>query len=145
MRRLGRPLLSAASKFSDLLLEAALRPAARRLATKLGLPCHLVHLLLSIEDKRFPWHPGVDPVAIFRALAFNIIIRPRRAHGASTIVQQIYSMAARGNGTYSATIPFKLRQMRHETRDRPFNPVPEMLTSSLLSEYSVFRARHLRP
>jgi penicillin-binding protein 1C len=52
------------------------------------LPDVLVHATLAAEDRRFWWHPGVDPLAVARALKTNTM-RGRVVEGASTISQQI--------------------------------------------------------
>jgi penicillin-binding protein 1A len=52
------------------------------------MPRHLVDAVLSIEDRRFPHHPGIDPVGLARALLAN----GRAGHvvqGGSTITQQL--------------------------------------------------------
>ncbi|MBA3886001.1 MAG: penicillin-binding protein 1C [Acidobacteria bacterium] len=53
-----------------------------------GLPLVLVHATLAAEDRRFWWHPGVDPIAMARALRTNALER-RVAEGGSTISQQV--------------------------------------------------------
>ncbi|HVQ16159.1 MAG TPA: transglycosylase domain-containing protein, partial [Vicinamibacterales bacterium] len=52
------------------------------------LPPWLVAATLAAEDRRFWWHPGVDPVAIVRALKTNIL-EGHVVEGGSTISQQI--------------------------------------------------------
>ena len=52
------------------------------------LPPWLVAATLAAEDRRFWWHPGVDPVAIVRALKTNIA-EGHVVEGGSTISQQI--------------------------------------------------------
>lgn len=48
----------------------------------------LVRALLALEDERFGWHPGVDPVAIVRATLTNLRAG-RVVSGASTIPMQV--------------------------------------------------------
>ncbi|WP_448587578.1 penicillin-binding protein 1A [Thermocrinis sp.] len=52
------------------------------------IPIHVRYAFISAEDKNFYWHPGVDPVAIGRALIANIYARDIK-QGASTITQQL--------------------------------------------------------
>ncbi|MEJ7620152.1 MAG: PBP1A family penicillin-binding protein [Aquificaceae bacterium] len=52
------------------------------------IPPHVRQAFISAEDKNFYRHPGVDPVAILRALLANIRHREIR-QGASTITQQV--------------------------------------------------------
>jgi membrane peptidoglycan carboxypeptidase len=109
-------LLNAANRLSDNLAESPLAISAYKLALTLDLPSHLVQHLLAVEDKRFAWHPGIDVLALIRVSVFNLILRPPRHHGASTITQQIYSTLTRHHGTYSPTLRFKVRQMSFALR-----------------------------
>lgn len=52
------------------------------------LPAQLVAATVAAEDRRFWWHPGVDPVAIARALARDLRVG-RVVEGGSTISQQV--------------------------------------------------------
>ena len=56
-----------------------------------AMPPQLVHAFLSAEDKAFFQHPGVDPIALTRAVITNVaaIGSGRRLIGASTITQQV--------------------------------------------------------
>lgn len=105
-----RKILGAATSLSDNLFGAALETCARRLGQELHLPRYFVQQLLAIEDKRFVYHPGVDPLSVLRALIFNVGTAARRPHGASTITQQIYSNTIRRKGGYRPTMGFKIAQ-----------------------------------
>src|SRR5215467_1363563 len=52
------------------------------------IPRPVVDAVLVAEDRRFWKHPGVDPMAVFRALTVNIR-RHEVKQGASTITQQV--------------------------------------------------------
>jgi len=52
------------------------------------IPKHLVHAIISIEDRDFFNHIGIDPKGMARA-AFSYLKERRYAQGASTITQQI--------------------------------------------------------
>lgn len=52
------------------------------------LPDHLSNAVLAIEDRRFSWHPGVDPLGIGRALVRNLS-SDGTLEGGSTITQQL--------------------------------------------------------
>lgn len=52
------------------------------------IPPHLVHAVLSAEDKRFFDHPGLDPIRILGS-AWTDLRRGERAQGASTISMQV--------------------------------------------------------
>ncbi|MBX7059508.1 MAG: transglycosylase domain-containing protein [Leptospirales bacterium] len=60
--------------------------------TLASYPLFLKRALLVAEDRRFYWHPGVDPVALGRALLTNLRAG-RVVSGASTLSQQLARMA----------------------------------------------------
>jgi len=63
-------------------------------------------MLMAYEDARFPWHPGVDPLAALRA-AGQAVIHGRVVSGASTLTMQ----AARLLDPRPRTLPSKLIEM----------------------------------
>jgi penicillin-binding protein 1C len=79
-----------------------------------SLPDKYVTCLINYEDRWFRWHPGVNPVAVVRALADNLrageIVR-----GGSTITMQVARMA-RGNPerTYGGKIIEMLSALKLE-------------------------------
>lgn len=52
------------------------------------VPDHLIHAVLSIEDRRFYSHFGLDPIGLARAMSVNIR-EGRIVQGGSTITQQL--------------------------------------------------------
>jgi penicillin-binding protein 1A len=48
----------------------------------------LQQAVLATEDRRFYWHPGIDPIGLTRAIAVNLSPGDRR-EGASTLTQQL--------------------------------------------------------
>ena len=62
------------------------------------LPERVVAATVAIEDRRFYKHPGVDPVAVGRALWQNVSNR-ERVSGASTLAMQIARMQRPGDRT----------------------------------------------
>jgi len=71
-------------------LLAALAPGERRRYLPLAsMPKHMVDAVLSIEDRRFYDHPGVDPIRIAGALFTNVFGDNRYLEGGSTLTQQI--------------------------------------------------------
>ncbi len=52
------------------------------------LPRHVTDAVVAIEDRRFFWHPGVDPIGIARAARANWQAG-RTVEGGSTITQQL--------------------------------------------------------
>ncbi|MCD7962445.1 MAG: penicillin-binding protein 1C [Rikenellaceae bacterium] len=59
-----------------------------------SVPDKFMHALLTFEDKRFRVHPGVDPLAVIRAVSQNIS-RKQVFSGASTISMQVIRMNRR--------------------------------------------------
>lgn len=70
------------------------------------LPSHLIHAVVSAEDKRFLSHPGVDVESIARALVADIR-QGRVVEGGSTITQQYVKNLY---GEKSRTLRRKLRE-----------------------------------
>jgi penicillin-binding protein 1C len=56
------------------------------------LPQHYIDAVIAFEDKRFRYHPGIDPLAILRALKLNIK-SGQTVSGGSTITMQVMRMA----------------------------------------------------
>ena len=52
------------------------------------IPSEMVEAMKAVEDRRFDWHPGVDPIGMARALKANIQAG-ETVEGASTITQQL--------------------------------------------------------
>jgi len=52
------------------------------------IPPYVVEAVLSVEDARFEYHPGVDPIRLFGALLANLRAG-RTTQGGSTITQQL--------------------------------------------------------
>ena len=65
-------------------------------ATRADFPEHLIDAVLSIEDRRFYSHHGVDPRAILRAVRRNMGAGTI-VEGGSTITQQLVKMLYLGN------------------------------------------------
>ena len=52
------------------------------------IPPEMIEAMKAVEDRRFEWHPGVDPIGIVRAAKVNFEAG-RTVQGASTITQQL--------------------------------------------------------
>jgi penicillin-binding protein 1A len=52
------------------------------------IPEHLQHAFIAVEDHRFYLHPGVDPIALSRAVVRNLR-SPGTVEGGSTLTQQL--------------------------------------------------------
>jgi len=63
------------------------------------LPPRVVAAALALEDKRFESHPGIDPLAMGRALVQNIS-HGKRISGASTIAMQVSRLLDPGERSY---------------------------------------------
>jgi 1A family penicillin-binding protein len=75
-------------------------------AARADFPDQLVKAVLSIEDRRFYSHFGIDPVGILRALRRNVEAG-EIVEGGSTITQQLVKMRILGN---DRTLTRKLRE-----------------------------------
>jgi penicillin-binding protein 1A len=89
---------------------ATIGPSYGRWLSHGEIPQTMVEAMVTVEDKRFYYHPGVDPYGLTRAawVAFRDRGTGRRMQGASTITQQV----ARNiflNNNYS--VGRKLREM----------------------------------
>ncbi|WP_395855606.1 penicillin-binding protein 1C [Cystobacter fuscus] len=74
-----------------------------------------VQALLALEDKRFAWHPGVDPLAVVRAALTNVL-RGRRVSGASTLTLQLVRVLEPRPRTFSSKLVESLRAAQLELR-----------------------------
>ncbi len=63
-----------------------------RFPTITHVPKKFKSAILTFEDKRFSYHPGVDPIAMARALYLNIS-NGRKVSGGSTISMQVIRLA----------------------------------------------------
>jgi 1A family penicillin-binding protein len=67
----------------------------------------LVDAILSIEDRRFYWHVGVDPIGLSRAIIRNYQ-RGHTTQGGSSITQQVVKLAFLSN---ERTLSRKMREL----------------------------------
>jgi Transglycosylase len=133
--RAVRRVLGFATVASDTAFGPGCEAAAHRLARELRLPAHFLIQLFAVEDKRFAHHIGVDPVSILRATVFNLGVRPRRLHGASTLTQQLYSDAQRRKRRYKPTLRFKVAQSIWAICQTATRSKPAILRDYLSSVY----------
>ncbi|TAL69943.1 MAG: penicillin-binding protein 1C [Bacteroidetes bacterium] len=73
----------------------------------------LINAIIEKEDKFYYWHPGVNPIAIIRAFATNLI-KGKRVLGASTITMQLARMVSPADRTYFNKIIEILRAIQIE-------------------------------
>ncbi len=57
-----------------------------------ALPAPYIAAVVAYEDRRFWWHPGVDPIALIRASVSNLAAG-RVVSGASTVTMQVVRLA----------------------------------------------------
>jgi len=88
------------------------------------LPQSVVEALLAIEDRRFYSHPGIDPLALGRALWSNLR-QGRIVSGGSTVTMQV---AEQLRGTPPPTIGNKLVEMHLALRLELRRSKPEILS-----------------
>jgi len=66
-----------------------------RFAAPVRVPERFARCAVLFEDRRFRWHPGVDPVAVARALLQNLRAG-RVVSGGSTLTMQVVRLARKG-------------------------------------------------
>lgn len=99
------------------LLRAYLSPDQKwRFRTDIAaLPGYVRHGLLCLEDRHFYRHPGVNPLAVGRALMQNRAAG-RRVSGASTLTMQVARLLAPAPRDWSNKIMEALRALRLEAQ-----------------------------
>ncbi len=125
---LGRPAI---------LLEAAdgtalgrVGPLRAPMTAREDFPKHVVQAVLSIEDRRFYYHFGIDPIGIGRAMRANAAAGGI-VQGGSTITQQLMKIQVGNDQTYTRKLREGLRAIWLElSTDKD-----EILTSYLNTVY----------
>ncbi len=69
-------------------LAAFAQPSAQTYIPTNEMPDYVWQAFIAIEDHRFPYHPGVDPIAIGRSIWVDLST-DSKAQGASTITMQL--------------------------------------------------------
>ncbi len=87
------------------------------------LPEKYVECLINYEDRWFMWHPGVNPVAIIKALGANIRAG-ETVRGGSTITMQVARLA---RGNRRRTYPGKIVEMLSAVRLELFRSKADIL------------------
>lgn len=123
-------LLDACQIASESIFDSSVATATTQFAPRLRVPEHFLAQLLQVEDKRFLLHPGVDPVALARAVVANST-GTGVTQGASTITQQLYNIRQGEKGVRRRGLANKLRQtawaLAEETRRSKFEILKEYL------------------
>ena len=68
------------------------------------IPADLQHAFVAVEDHRFFLHPGVDPIALGRAV-FRNLRSPGTVEGGSTLTQQLARTLFLSNRNRTAARP----------------------------------------
>lgn len=81
-----------------------------------SVPHKFARAIITFEDKRFYYHPGVDPLAILRAFRLNIS-QGEIVSGGSTLSMQVIRMSRKGKGrTFLEKIIEMIQATRAELR-----------------------------
>jgi membrane peptidoglycan carboxypeptidase len=116
------------SYLSDQICGPIVTQTVRKYSDLIRTPDHFVEILFLVEDKRFPIHFGIDPVAIVRAVASNM--KKGALQGASTIVQQVYSIRRSRTERIPRTLMYKVKQIAWALRESATKS-----RASILKEY----------
>ncbi|MFZ4409993.1 MAG: transglycosylase domain-containing protein, partial [Paracraurococcus sp.] len=87
----------------------------RLATTPADVPPHLLDMLIAAEDRRFRWHPGVDPLALSRA-AWQWARAGRVVSGGSTLTMQAARLLEPRPRTIGAKAIEILRALQLEAR-----------------------------
>ena len=90
----------------------------------IDVPPIVVQLLIVAEDHRYQFHPGVDPIALCRALWHTLALR--RCEGGSTIAMQLVRVIT---GRYERTLYRKILEILlavRLSRTIPKNQLPKL-------------------
>ncbi len=63
--------------------------AKRRPVALSAIPPRVVQAVLAIEDRRFYYHPGIDPIRMVGAVLYSVTGRASRVSATSTLTQQL--------------------------------------------------------
>jgi len=96
------------TSLSDWMFSPLVARAAGTYSDAIQTPSHFIEMLFLVEDKRFPIHIGVDPIAIVRAIAFNL--RRGQIQGASTLTQQVFTVRIARSKGVTRSLTYKLGQ-----------------------------------
>jgi len=80
-----------------------------------GIPPECARMFVALEDVRFRQHPGVDPIALGRAVVDGILARGARS-GASTITMQLARLVQRRPRTLGGKLSEVWDALRIESR-----------------------------
>ena len=121
------------SQFSDWISSSFVQRSARKYSRAIGTPDHFIEMLLLMEDKRFPVHCGIDPLAMMRAVAFNL--RRGSRQGASTIAQQVVTIRMAHSKHISRSFAYKLIQITRALGESALRNKVSLLTEYIETVY----------
>ena len=82
----------------------------REYAKNNQIPTTLKNAVVSIEDRRFYKHHGVDPIRIFGAAASNVLGRSSGMQGGSTLTQQLVKLSVFSTAASDRTLKRKAQE-----------------------------------
>lgn len=82
----------------------------REYAKNNQIPDNLKNAIVSIEDRRFYKHHGVDPIRIFGAAASNVLGRSSGMQGGSTLTQQLVKLSVFSTAASDRTLKRKAQE-----------------------------------
>ena len=85
---------------NGVILSAPLSNAGTRSESIVIVPPRIAAATIAAEDRRFRWHPGIDPFAVVRAAAHDVV-HLRIVEGGSTITQQVAKLMLAGRAERS--------------------------------------------
>lgn len=72
----------------DELREGGVAADGRHIVRLKDMPAYVTEALLAIEDHRYRYHPGIDPIGLARSVWINVT-KQQKAQGGSTITMQL--------------------------------------------------------
>lgn len=82
----------------------------REYASNSQIPTNLKHAVVSIEDRRFYKHHGVDPIRIMGAATANVFGRSTGMQGGSTLTQQLVKLSVFSTAASDRTLKRKAQE-----------------------------------
>jgi len=80
-----------------------------------AIPPECARMFIELEDARFRLHPGLDPIALFRAVVDRVLARGSRS-GASTITMQLARLVRARPRTFAGKLGEMWSALRIESR-----------------------------
>ena len=128
-------LLHLGHALSEVVFLRSVGSTVSRFASALEVPPHFLMYLFAIEDKWFSFHKGIDPIAVVRAGA-NDLLGNGALQGASTITQQLHNCRQEHKGVcHNRTLSSKFVQATWAIKEDLRRPKQEILSEYLNTVY----------